>query len=242
MQVTEEIQPIINGSANPRLTPELFNQLDVATKRSVIWNILVSMEFAHTYKEVDHEVFEKPTFKVDYKDLMNEEEGLDALFITVRKEAEAHQNRMLTKTANHRFILGKKIHAAQKELGFGGLIELDKDRMQGYIHAGGSWNDLDCIKVSYAIGKLHELAPRMNYGANNPNTGNVIHKWKSVHRTEYLVMEFEFIGPKELEDVKQFFKSTWEPKGREIKADSIRFEEIDHGNGYFGIELIMWWD
>jgi hypothetical protein len=243
---TQEIQPIINGSANPRLTPELFNQLDNSTKRRVIWNILVSMEFAHTYKEVDHEVFEKPTFKVDYQDLMNEEEGtaldLDALFVTVKKESEAHENRMMVKTANRRFELGKKIHAAQKELGFGGWIELDKDRMQGYIKAGGSWNDFDASKVSGAIGKLHELAPRMNYGPNNPNTGNLIHKWKSVHRTEYLVMEYEFIGPETLEEVKEFYKTHWEPIGKSVKADSIRYEVVEHGNNYFGIELIMWWD
>ena len=179
MQVLE-IQPIINGSANPRLTPEMFKELDRETKKRVIWNILVSMEFAHSFKEVDHRVFEKPEFKVDYKDINNDEEGtaldLDALFVTVKEESRKHEARMMVKTANLHFELGQKIYAAQKELGFGGMMELDKNRMQGYIKACGSWNDFKASDVSAAIEKLHNLAPRMNYGPNNPNTGNLIHK------------------------------------------------------------------
>lgn len=238
---TKEIQPIVNGSVNPRLTPELFNKLDQETKRQVIWNSIVSLGFCHSFREVDPKVFVSSPFKMEYSDLKNEVD-LDNLFVTVREEFDAHHNRMLSKTANHRFELGKKIHAAQGELGFGGWIELDKDRMQGYIHAGGSWNDFNAPKVAHAISKLHNLAPRMNYGANNPNTGNLIHKWKSVHRTEYLVMEFDFVAPETLEEVKAFFKTHWEPIGKSIKADSIRYEVTEHGNNYFGIELIMWWD
>ena len=245
MQVLE-IQPIINGSANPRLTPEMFKELDRETKKRVIWNILVSMEFAHSFKEVDPRVFEKPEFKVDYKDINNDEEGtaldLDALFVTVKEESRKHEARMMVKTANLHFELGQKIYAAQKELGFGGMMELDKNRMQGYIKACGSWNDFKASDVSSAIEKLHNLAPRMNYGPNNPNTGNLIHKWKSVHGCEYLIMEFDYISEETLNEVKEFYKSHWEPKGRAIKADSIRFEEVEHGQGYFGIELIMWWD
>lgn len=245
MQVLE-IQPIINGSANPRLTPEMFKGLDRETKKRVIWNILVSMEFAHSFKEVDNRVFEKPEFKVDYRDINNDDEGtaldLDALFVTVKEESRKHEARMMVKTANLHFELGQKIYAAQKELGFGGMMELDKNRMQGYIKACGSWNDFNASDVSAAIEKLHNLAPRMNYGPNNPNTGNLIHKWKSVHGCEYLIMEFDFISEETLNEVKEFYKAHWEPKGRAVKADSIRFEEVEHGQGYFGIELIMWWD
>jgi hypothetical protein len=244
---TEKIQPIINGDANPRLTPELFKDLDPRVKRQVIWNIMVSMEFAHSYRDIDREVFEHSPFKgkLEYSDIQEEGEGaldLDKLFVTVRKEFEDHQNRLSGKTANRRFELGKKIHAAQKELGFGGWMELDKNRMQGYIHAGGSWNDFDAPKVSYAVSKLHSLAPRSNYGPNNPNTGNLLHKWKSVHSTEYLVMEFDYVDSKVLEEVKEFYSKHWEPVGKSIKADSIRYEVTEHGNNYFGIELIMWWD
>jgi hypothetical protein len=242
MQVIEEIKPIINGSANPRLTLELFKELNFKDKSQYVWNTIVSLEFAHCFPEVDHKVFEASEHKGKWKYGDITPENADDLFVEVRAAYKAHHNRMLTKTANLHFEFGKKIHEAQKEYGFGGMMELTKDRMQGYVRAIGSWNDYKASDVSHAIGKLHELAPRKNYGDNNPNTGALMHKWKTVHSGEYLIMEFEFIGPKELEDVKQFFKSTWEPKGRGIKADSIRFEEVDHGNGYFGIELIMWWD
>ncbi len=244
--VTEQIQPIINGSVNPRLTPELFKDLDKAAKRQVIWNIQVSLGFAHCFPEVDYNIFQPSDFKVAYDDVFNDnpdgELDLDKLFVTVREQYNAHHNRMLTKTANHHFELGKRIYAAQKELGFGGWIELDKNRMQGYISACGSWNDFDSSKVSHALAKLDRSAPRMNYGANNPNTGSKIHKWKTVHGCEYLVMEFDYIDEKVLERVKEFYKKDWEPIGRSIKADSIRYEIVEHGGNYFGIELIMWWD
>ena len=149
---------------------------------------------------------------------------------------------MKTKTANHRFELGQKIHKAQKELGFGGMITLDKDRMKGYISAGGNWNDFDSLEVSYAIGKLDTLAPRKDYGPNNPNTGYKEHEWKSVISTEYVIMEYDFICEKQLNRIKEFYKTHWEPVGKSIKADSIRHEVTEHGDNYFGIELIWWWD
>jgi hypothetical protein len=241
--VTEQIQPIINGSVNPRLTPELFKDLDKTTKRQVIWNILVSLEFAHCFPEVDPKIFKPSDFKKSYEDVFNDDEAdLDNLFVTTKEQYNAHHNRMLTKTANHHFELGKRIYEAQRELGFGGFLTLDKNRMQGYINACGSWNDFNSSNISYALGMLDKLAPRMNYGANNPNTGSRIHEWKSVHGCEYLVMEYEYIDEKTLERVKEFYKTHWEPKGKSIKADSIRMEISEHGQNYFGIELIWWWD
>lgn len=239
---TTEIRPIINGSANPRLTPELFKNLDTVTKRSVIWNILVSMEYPHSYQDVDREVFEKPQYKIGYKELQNEESELDKLFDTVKNEQRKHHNLMRTRTANRRYELGKKIYETQKELGFGGMLTLDIDRLQGYIKSCGSWNGFKASEVNSVIGKLDTLAPRTDYGPNNPNTGNSMHKWKTVHGCEYVIMEFGFIDSQTLDRVKEFYKSQWEPKARSAKADSVRFEESDHGNGYFGIELIMWWD
>lgn len=244
METVNRIQPIINGSFNPRLTTELFAELNLQEQRQVIWNIMVSLGFAHSFPDVDYVVFEPCKFRIGYDEL-HSYSALDTmvkLFVEVRKEYEAHHNKMMVKTANHRFVLGKKIHQAQKELGFGGWIELDKDRMQGYITEGGSWNDFKHSNVSAAIGKIHDLAPRKDYGPNNPNTGAIMHKWKSVHRTEYVVLEYEFVDGKDLERIKEFYKTHWEPKGRAIKADSIRTEVVDHGQGYWGIELIWWWD
>lgn len=244
MNTLEKIQPIVNGSVNPNLTPELFAELDTETKRQVIWNLLVSLGFAHSFKDIDYEIFEPSEYKLSYDELQAYSSGdtINKLYVEVRAQHDAHHNKMKVKTANHRYALGKKIHQAQKELGFGGWIELDKDRMQGYITEGGSWNDFKHKDVSAAIGKIHDLAPRRDYGPNNPNTGSIMHKWKSVHRTEYVVLEYEFIDSKDLERIKEFYKTHWEPKGRAIKADSIRTEVVDHGQGYWGIELIWWWD
>lgn len=241
MEITAT-QPIINGSANPRLTYDEFKSLDFEAKRRYLWYMLVSMEFANSFPEVDHRVFEHSPIKgkFTYNDLT--EENVDELFNEIRREHVAHTNRLLNKTANLHFEHGKKIHEAQKEYGFGGVMELTMNKMQGYIKAIGSWNDYSASDVSAAVAKLHALAPRIDYGVNNPNTGGLLHKWKSVHSGEYLMMEFDFINAKDLERVKEFYKEHWQPKGRAIKADSIRFEEVDHQNGYFGIELIMWWD
>lgn len=244
MNTVEEIKPIVNGSANPNLTLELFAELDMATKHQVIWNIVVSLEFAHCFPDVDHKVFQKSDYTLKYDELQSysSEDTLNKLYVEVRDQYDAHYNKMKTATANHRFELGKKICQAQKELGFGGWMALDKDRMQGYISAGGSWNDFDSSKVSHAIGKIDRLAPRKDYGPNNPNTGYTEHKWKSVSGNEYVVMEYEFVNESQLNRVKEFYKTHWEPVGKSIKADSVRFEETSHGNGYHGIELIWWWD
>lgn len=243
MNTVEKIQPIINGSVNPNLTVELFAEYNEPTQRGIIWNLLVSMGFCHCFEDIDPVVFEPSGYKVTYDDLQKSGTSeLIKIFTETKKEYDAHYNKLKAKTADHRFGLGKRIHQAQKELGFGGWIELDKDRMQGYITAGGSWNDLNHSKVVRAIEKIHKAAPRRDYGPNNPNTGAIMHKWKSVHRTEYLVLEYEFIDSKDLERIKEFCKTHWEPTGKSIKADSIRTEVVDHGQGYWGIELIWWWD
>lgn len=240
---TTEIKPIINGSVNPRLTPELFKTLNPETKRSVIWNVLVSMQYPHCYQNIDGDVFKAPQYSIDYKDVRNTEvEELDELFDKVKKEQKTHYNLMRALTANHRVGLGKRIYEMQKELKFGGMLTLDIDRLRGYIKACGSWNGFKAPDVNLALCELDTLAPGVDYGPNNPNTGNIMHKWKTVHGCEYVIMEFDFIDAQTLERVKEFYKTQWVPKGQRIKADSVRFEETSHGNNYFGIELIMWWD
>ncbi|MCE5293500.1 MAG: hypothetical protein LLF94_02660 [Chlamydiales bacterium] len=244
MNTVQEIQPIVNGSVNPNLTPELFSSLDLQTKRQVIWNVVVSLGFAHCFQDVDYSVFQPSDYKLSYDELQAYSSGdtLDKLFVEVKEQYNAHHNKMLAKTANHRFELGKKIHKAQKELGFGGMITLDKDRMKGYISANGNWNEFNSTDVCHAIGKMDALAPRKDYGPNNPNTGAKAHEWKSVSGGEYVLMEYDFIGEEQLERVKEFYNTHWEPVGKSIKADSIRYVVTEHGSGYFGIELIWWWD
>ena len=239
---TLNMQPIINGSANPRITLEIFKGLEYEAKRAYIWNVIVSLGFAHCFPEVEHKVFEPSPDKDKWKHSDITPENADSLFDEVKNAYTSHHTKMLAKTENLHHEYGKKIHEAQKEYGFGGVMELTKYKMQGYIQAIGSWNDYNASDVSAAVSKLHELAPRKEYGMNNPNTGQLMHKWKSVHSGEYLMMEYEFIGSKELEAIKEFYKEYWEPKGRAIKADSVRFEVVEHDNNYCGIELIMWWD
>ena len=237
---TTTIQPIVNGSANPNLTPELFNDLDFPAKRQVIWSIMVSMGFAHSFSEVDPRCFEKPDKKFEYSSIT--EENANELFVTVRETFNAHHNRMKAKTANLHYELGAKIYAAQKELGFGGMLELDKNRLKGYISACGNWNDFNASNVGAAIGRMHELAPRRDYGPNNPNTGSIMHTLKTLHGCEYIILNYDYVSADDVVRIQSFYKNHWEPKGKSIKADSVRIEVSDHGHGYYGVELIWWWD
>lgn len=236
----ESIQPIINGSVNPRLTQEIFNDLPFETKRGVVWNIMVSMGFAHSFPGVDIRCYQKLEEEFEYSSIT--EENANDLFATMRERFKASHERMLDKTNVLHYELGEKIYHAQKELGFEGYINLNAWRLKGYISAGGSWNDFDSNKVGAAITKMDNLAPRRNYGVNNPNTGLPMHKWKTIHSCAYVILEYEFIVEEDVENIRSFYNEHWEPKGRSIKADSIRIEVEELGNGYYSAELVWWWD
>lgn len=235
-----KIEPIINGSVNPRLTQDMFNDLDFTTKRSVIWNIIVSIRYAHSFPEVDHRCFEAPDEKFVYDSIT--EENANELFATVKQKFIEHHNKMKRKTTELHYKMGFDIYNMQEKLGFGGFIELTIHRLRGYISGCGSWNEFKSSKVSGAILEMHNLAPRKDYGPNNCNSGNIMHTFKTVYGCEYIIMEFDFVSKEDTEIIKQFYKERWETKGKSIDADSIRFEETDHGNGYYGIELFWWWD
>jgi hypothetical protein len=236
----ETIQPIINGSVNPNLTQELFNELPFDTKKSVIWNIMVSIGFAHSFPGVDPRCYEKLEEKFEYSSII--EEDANDLFATMRERYKASHNRMLGKTKDLYYELGKKIHAAQKELGFGGYVQLDAYRLKGYIDAGGSWNDFNSSNVGAAVSRMDSLAPCRDYGVNNPNSGHPMHQWKVVHSCEYVILSYEFIDKKDLEKVQAFYIEHWEAKGRSIKADSVRIEINELDGNYYTVELIWWWD
>ena len=241
MEQTITIKPIINGSFNPRLTHEQFVTLDRESKIGFLWRVLVSMEFAHSLRDVDQEVFEKGDQICDYDFLQKEDTDLDALFPEIRKAYEGHYNRMLVKTNQRRYILGQRFWHAQSECGMGGMIETDYARAQGYISAIGNWNDFNVTRVNAAISRVEDKCPRVDYGANNPNSGRKIHKWKVTHRGEYVILSFDFVNEKAKEKIEQFFRE-FESIGKGAKADSIRIEVENHGNGYFGMELYWWWD
>jgi hypothetical protein len=91
---------------------------------------------------------------------------------------------------------------------------------------------------------MDNLAPRRDYGVNNVNSGTPMHKWKTVHRCEYVILSYEFIDKKDLERVKTFYAEHWESKGKNIKADSVRIDiqKLDDSGTYYTVELIWWWD
>jgi hypothetical protein len=240
MKEQMEIQPIINGSVNPNLTQELFNELHFESKRRVIWNIMVSMGHAHCFPGVDYRCYEKPDEEFLYSPIA--EENADELFSTMREKFKAHHRMMLAKTKDLHYDMGQRIHSAQKELGFGGYVQLDAYRLRGYIDAGGSWNEFKSGVVGAAVSKMDSLAPRKDYGVNNPNSGMSMHQWKVVHSCEYVILSYEFIDKKDLERVQAFYTEHWEPKGRSIKADSVRMEINELDGNYYTVELIWWWD
>lgn len=236
----ETIQPIINGKVNPNLTLEIFKSLTFDRKRDVIWNIIVSMQFAHCFDGIDARCFEKKEEIFKYDQI--QEEGVDEMYEKVQSQFQAIHNQMLAKTQDLHFGLGKKIYEVQKELGFGGLISLDVFRMMGYIEACGSWNDFNSKNVSRAISSLDKLAPKKDYGVNNPNTGSKMHQWKTCHGCEYVMLVWDFVDEKDLERIKSFYENDWTSKGRSCKVDSIRIEVNELGDRYFSVELIWWWD
>jgi hypothetical protein len=238
---TEIVQPIINGSFNPRLTHDQFKGLDRETKIGFLWRVLVSMEFSHSLRDVDQEVFKKGEKICDYDHLQKEDTDLDELFHQIKSAYDKHQSVMQTETNQRRYILGQKFWHAQSECGMGGMIETDYARAQGYISAIGNWNDFNVTKVNSAISRVEDKCPRVDYGANNPNTGIKMHKWKVTHRGEYVILSFDFVNEKAKERIEKFFP-TFESIGKSAKADSIRIEIEEHGNGYYGVELYWWWD
>lgn len=233
------IQPIINGSFNPRLTLEDFKELPIDVKKSYIWNVMVSMEFSSSLKGVDSRVFQKPDKQYKFPEDKTSEE-LDLLFTEVRGEYEAHHNKMLAKTSDLHFSLGEKIYQAQRELGFGGPIEMNSCRVKGFIYAGGSWNDFDPSSVGGAMTKAEKLLPRRNYGPNNPNTGIPMHSWKVTPNCDYIILYYDFVDKNHLDAIEEFYP-TWESLGRGAKADSIRKEVTQEGE-FYSVELIWWWD
>jgi len=236
----ETIQPIINGKVNPNLTLEIFQLLPFEKKRDVIWNIIVSMQFVHCFEGVDARCFNKGEEIFNYEQI--QEEGVDEIYKEVSSQFRSKHNRMLAKTRNLHFELGKKIYEVQKELGFGGLITLDSSRLRGYIEACGSWNDFNSSNISKAIPQLERLVPKRDYGINNPNTGSKMHEWKTCYGCEYVMLVWNFVDGKDLARIQIFYEDDWKRKGQSCQADSIRIEINELGNQYYSVELIWWWD
>lgn len=234
-------QPIVNGSFNHTLTLEEMLQFDYESKKSMVWNIIVSGDSGFNFRDVAHEIF-TPIVKKYTHDMITEE-NIDELLTTVRTQYDNHHRQLLSLTADFYFKQGKEIALAQRKLGFGGFIKMDYRKLIGYLAEIGSWNDFNWPTVTEGIRTLEKFAPRMNYGLNNPNTGNKKHSWETTG--EYVVMKFDYLSEQEVEEVQEFYKNHWVVTGNTIKADSVRIEievagDVRHKKS--SATLVFWWD
>jgi hypothetical protein len=235
------IKPIINGSHNPRLTHDQFKELDRSTKIQFLWSVLVNMEFAQGFPDIEPKVFEKPEKKYTYQDLQVVDADLDELFNVIMSDFQAHRNKMLNKSNQLRYDLGYKFWGYQADCGMGGMVETDAYRAKGYIAAIGNWNDFNHAKVGVAINRVEAQCPRQDYGVNNPNTGRNIHKWKVTHSGDYVILSYDFVDVNTKEEIEKFFP-IWQSLGKGANADSCRIEVEEQGMGFFSVELYWWWD
>lgn len=239
-QTPHGLQPIINGSFNFAMTNEQVLALDYQTKVSVTWNLIVSLQFAHSFRDIDPQVYMELPAKYTYN--MITPDTVDAIFVDARSMFEARHMLLKGLTNDRRFAQGISIAKAQKELSFGGFIHFKAYQVMGYLYQIGAWNNLDPKRVNAAIRQLEDAVPKFDM-LNNCNNGMAKHYWTCTG--EYLTMKFDHLrGADEREKYLTFYKNHWEPQGRAVEADSIRYEliEIENGDGAFSLEFIMWWD
>jgi hypothetical protein len=237
---TVELKPIVNGEFNFELTYEQMLEFDYEAKKQMAWTLIICINGIHHYRDVAHEVFVEIPMKYTY-DMINEE-TVDTILTAVRKLYEERKKQLLRLTDDFYYQQGRRIRDMQKELGFSGFLKMDFRKLIGYVSKIGNWNDFEAHPVCDAIRKLDRDVPKF-YMPNNPNNGLKKHEW--LINGDYLVMRFEYLsGDAERKQYLDFYKKQWEPVGRSIKADSIRYElnENDGPDKSFTLELIYWWD
>jgi hypothetical protein len=237
METLEKLEPIVNGSFNHEITFSEMLKFDFETKKRMAWSLIVSSSYAHSFKNIASAVFTPLVQKYTYEMLTIQ--NIDQILTEVRTEFNQHHKNLLALTSNLYYTQGQQIYEAQKNLGFGGFLKMDYRKIVGYIQAGGSWNDFKASDVASGVRELESLAP-LFYKRNNPNNGMKRHDWAM--RSDYLTMSVDYITQTDLGDWLAFYTNHWGRIGRNIKADSIRMEQNDLGNGAFSLEFIFWWD
>lgn len=235
--ITTDLQPIVNGSFNQELTNEQILCFDFETKKRIAWSIIVSLGFAHCFRNIALEVFIAMPSKYTYD--MLTPLYIDTAVIDVRNEFTARQRQLQFLTNDLYYTQGKQIHEAQKRLQFGGMLEMNIYKLRGYIASIGNWNDFDSSEVMQAVTQLDEICPTF-YIKNNPNNGLKKHIWTV--GGDYITMKFSYLGNEDKESYMNFYKQYFEPTAKKIKADSVRFDLEELPNNAFSLELIMWWD
>jgi hypothetical protein len=244
----EKTLPIINGSFNPRFLLNDFQELpDLQSKQQTVWYLLKSIGNKESYPDVDHLVFsgiiEPPSLPVnEHKEILEKsEEELTKLFSLLQVAKELYKQNLLMLTKQRSREKGQQIYRLQQKLGFGGFLEMDLNRLKGYMEECGGWNDFNPAKISQKLNSIEKACPRKDYGVNNPSTGLPMHIYRTVSGCEYVNIYFPFLSEREVEKVVEFYKNVWEPVGQEVIADSVRMVEEKDGP-YSSIELIWWWD
>lgn len=236
-QTKTDLWPIVNGSFNHELTNEEMLSFDLETKKQMTWNLIVSLEFAHSFRDIDPRVFVADPPKYTH-DILTADR-VDDIMITVRTIFQQKHKDLLRLTGDYYYRLGKRIAEAQKELGFSGFIQMDFRKLIGYIHSTGSWNEFSHIEVADAVSKIDSLAPRF-YVRNNCNNGKKYHKWTTTG--EYITMRVDYAPIERQADFLSFYKMHFEPIAKSVKADSVRYELTEIDQQAFAIEFVMWWD
>lgn len=237
METLEKLMPIVNGSFNQELSFLEMLEFNFEEKKGMAWNLIVSGGYIRSFSDVDPAVFTPMVAK--YTHDMIKPENVDDILTEVRTEWSQYHKNLLTLTSNLYFRQGEQIYKAQKDLGFGGFIQMDARKLVGYICAGGSWNDFNHSAVSEGVRTLEALSPRF-YRRNNPNNGQKRHYWTM--KSDYITMVVDCITEPDLQNYLDFYKTHWQRVGQTIKADSIRMEQNEIGSGAFSLEFIFWWD
>lgn len=243
----ELVQPIINGSFNPRFTLEMFGPLTLKEKQQALWSLVCSFARKESFPGVEELTFSslvpQPDFPITIHSEIYEkdEEELTQIFGKTVAIREDYFKSLMDLTKERLWDKGQQIYRIQQKLGFGGFLEMDLYRLKGYMEECGNWNDFNPTKISQQLNRVEANCPKKDYGVNNPSTGLPMHIYRTVSGCEYVNIYFPFLSEREVEKVVEFYKNVWEPVGQEVIADSVRMVEEKDGP-YSSIELIWWWD
>ncbi|MCS3801091.1 hypothetical protein [Niastella sp. OAS944] len=229
-----------NGFINPSLSLAELLQFDVESKRLAIDRIQVWGRHSPYNNDIDRDLFEPLTDYYSYDQLnsLTTEDQIDEALKTVFTRLVEHHQQMIIKTDAHHYELGVQIYVASKQLKFSGELYLTKGQLLGFIAVRHHSNDFDVTKVSRAINFLHNSAPRKNYGINNSNTGQIMHKWSM--ESDYIYMRFEYCHEQQLKAIQLWFEQVKHVQ-QSSNAYTFRLQIDALPDGAFNIRLVMWW-
>lgn len=237
LNVQPKLEPIVNGSVNSDLTLPLMLEFDYKTKQTMAWFLICSINSISQYRHVASEVFYKSEVKYTYD--MITPESVDEVLTNMKQELDRKTSSLKVLTNSLHYKQGKEIFEARKNLGFGGFLEMNAAKMVGYVHAVGSWNEYDHMSIGAAIQTLETHIP-VFYMPNNPNNGMKRHKWAT--NGDYITIKCDYLGKGDRAEYLEFYKEIFQPMAKRIKADSCRYEIIEHEYDACSLEMIYWWD